>query len=68
MRSFRIHAYLSLSLAEMLIYAVDGGARDKVDEEGDGSQGPTYASIWQAIPPTKAIILYMSKLTYDWAC
>jgi len=29
----------------MLIYAVDGGARDKADEEGDGSQGPTYASI-----------------------
>ena len=41
------------------MYAVDGGAWDKADEEGDGSQGPTYASIWQAIPPTKAIILYI---------
>ena len=38
--------------------AVDGGARNKADEEGDGSEGPAHAIVWQTIPPTKAIIIW----------
>lgn len=47
--------------------AVDGGTRDKADEEGDGSQGPAHASVRQAIPPTKAIILYNQSTYHELA-
>lgn len=50
-------------------YIGDRGARDQDDEEGDGSQGPTHASVWQAISPTKAnyyINLSLIQISLKW--